>query len=282
MPGTLFVVATPIGNLEDLTFRALRTLREVDLIAAEDTRRTAKLLAHYEIRKPTVSLREHNERRMSAKLIGDLRAGRHVALVTDAGTPGIADPGSTLVAEARSNGIPIAPIPGPSAVTTALSVAGFAANQFVFLGYPPPVGAAREEWFDALVSEQRVVVFFEAPHRIARTMDELTEVKRPTMVSRELTKTHEELVVWPIPSGAQLNELGEFVVVVGPGNHDRDQRTRIDIAFSLVSDLVSSQPTDVEAALATVAEAMDIPISRLRRRLKRHDILVKRQTDTAP
>jgi 16S rRNA (cytidine1402-2'-O)-methyltransferase len=282
MPGTLFVVATPIGNLEDLTFRALRTLREVDLIAAEDTRRTAKLLAHYDIRKPTVSLREHNERRMSAKLIEDLRAGRNVALVTDAGTPGIADPGSTLVAEARSQGIPISPIPGPSAVTTALSVAGFAANQFVFMGYPPPAGTERQEWLDALASEQRVVIFFEAPHRIAKTMSELSEVDRPIVLCRELTKVHEQCVIWPNTENKTANDVGEFVGVVGPSVVVHSKETRIDTAFSLLSSLISQGRTDEATAVDMVASAMEIPASRLRRRIKKHNISVKRQTTPGP
>src|SRR5678815_494423 len=135
MPGTLFVVATPIGNLEDLSFRALRTLKEVDLIAAEDTRRTAKLLAHYAIRKPMVSLREHNEHRETPKLVARLAAGESIALVSDAGTPGISDPGQFLVQAAREAAIKVSPIPGPSAVMAALSATGLAADSFVFLGF---------------------------------------------------------------------------------------------------------------------------------------------------
>src|SRR5690349_17841426 len=133
MPGALFVVATPIGNLEDLTFRALRTLKEVDLIAAEDTRRTSKLLSHYEIRKPMVSLREHNEVRESPRLVARMAAGESVALVTDAGTPGISDPGARLVAATHAAGLKVTPIPGPSAVTAALSASGFSADSFVFM-----------------------------------------------------------------------------------------------------------------------------------------------------
>src|SRR5580765_3703242 len=137
MAGTLFVVATPIGNLEDLTFRALRTLKEVDLIAAEDTRRTAKLLAHYEIRKPLVSLREHNEARQSPRLLDRIAAGERIALVSDAGTPGIADPGARLVRAAHERRLQVVPIPGPSALVTAMSVSGYEADQFVFAGFPP-------------------------------------------------------------------------------------------------------------------------------------------------
>ena len=137
MPGTLFVVATPIGNLEDFTFRGVRTLREVDLIAAEDTRRTAKLLAHYDIKKPVVSLREHNEVRESTRLVARMLAGENVALVSDAGTPGIADPGARLVAAARASDVRVVPIPGASAVAAALSATGLPGDQFLFLGFAP-------------------------------------------------------------------------------------------------------------------------------------------------
>jgi 16S rRNA (cytidine1402-2'-O)-methyltransferase len=162
MPGTLFVVATPIGNLEDLTFRALRTLKEVDLIAAEDTRRTSKLLAHYEIRKPLVSVREHNEAKSAARLVERLAAGESIALVSDAGTPGIADPGARLVAAVRAAGLPVIAIPGASAVAAAISICGFDASEFVFMGFPPPGGTARADWFERLDAETRPVVFFEA------------------------------------------------------------------------------------------------------------------------
>src|SRR5688572_7989980 len=161
MAGTLFVVATPIGNLEDLSFRALRTLKEVDLIAAEDTRRTAKLLAHYAIRKPMVSLREHNERRETPKLLARLQAGSSVALVSDAGTPGVSDPGQHLVRSAREAGIAVSPIPGPSAVMAALSASGEPGDEFVFMGFIPRSGALRTRWLAALQAEPRTVVFFE-------------------------------------------------------------------------------------------------------------------------
>src|SRR5262245_47875860 len=166
MAGTLFVVATPIGNLEDLTFRALRTLKEVDLIAAEDTRRTSNLLARYEVRKPLVSLREHNEHRESDRLVAQLLAGKSIALVSDAGTPAISDPGALLVRRARSRGVRVVPIPGPSAVAAALSVAGLTSEHFVFMGFPPSSGKARSAWFESARIETRPIVFFEAPHRI--------------------------------------------------------------------------------------------------------------------
>ena len=218
MAGTLFIVATPIGNLEDLSFRALRTLKEADLIAAEDTRRTAKLLAHYAIQKPMVSLHEHNERREAPRLIARLEAGESIALVSDAGTPGISDPGEHLVHMAREAGIRVSPIPGPSAIMAALSASGVPAGEFIFLGFPPRSGAARSAWFEHLAGESRTVVFFEAPHRILRTMDEVLEsaVERPIFVHRELTKIHEISVKYTNNDSLKgQQQLGEFVVVVG-------------------------------------------------------------------
>src|SRR6185436_10872083 len=155
MAGTLFVVATPIGNLEDITLRALRTLREVDLIAAEDTRRTAKLLSHHHIHCRMVSLHAHNERREAPKLIAKLVSGASIALVTDAGTPGISDPGEYMVRLAHEGGIKVTPIPGASAVATALSVSGLPASQFVFMGFPPRSGQERRHWLERLAADER-------------------------------------------------------------------------------------------------------------------------------
>ena len=149
MPGTLYVVATPIGNLEDVTLRALRVLREVSLIAAEDTRRTARLLQHYSISTRTTSLHEHNERSQTPALIARLRAGESIALVSDAGTPVISDPGTHLVAGAHAAGIRVEPVPGPSAVIAALSASGLAEGEFVFVGFPPSRAKARKVWFVA-------------------------------------------------------------------------------------------------------------------------------------
>lgn len=237
--GTLFVVATPIGNLEDFSLRGIRTLKEVDLIAAEDTRRTAKLLAHYDIQKPLVSLREHNEHREAPRLVERLKAGASIALVSDAGTPGIADPGTGLVREALSAGIKVSPIPGASAITAALSASGFPAEQFVFLGFPPSSGLDRERWFETASREPRTSVFYEAPHRIARTLAQATEylANRPIRVLRELSKLHEELVIWD--KDASVREDGEFVIVVGPVQ---------------VVDAVEPEPDEVAILFGQIAE----------------------------
>ena len=221
MPGTLYVVATPIGNLEDVTLRALRILREVSVIAAEDTRRTARLLQHYSISTRTTSLHEHNEREKTPKLVERLQAGESVALVSDAGTPLISDPGRMLVAAAHAAGIRVESIPGPSAVMAAVSALGLPATEFVFLGFPPSRPKDRKPWFERMATLPHPAVFFEAPHRIRQTLDVLATVLEPDRlvgIARELTKAHEELVVSPISALADrfADAKGEFTVVVTP------------------------------------------------------------------
>src|SRR5262245_13923257 len=222
MAGTLFVVATPIGNLEDITARALRVLREASIIAAEDTRRTAHLLARYAITTPTTSLHEHNERTKSEVLLGRLQRGEHVALVSDAGTPAISDPGLTLIRQAVAAGIRIEPVPGPSAVMAALAVSGLDSSAFTFMGFPPNRSKARVEWFEQLARIGGTIVFFEAPHRIRRTLEELKERVGDVqaVVCRELTKIHEELVRGPISGLLEglRQPIGEFTVVVEIGH----------------------------------------------------------------
>ena len=220
MAGILYVVATPIGNLEDITFRALRVLREVAIIAAEDTRRTARLLQHYSISTPTTSLHEHNERTRTPDLIARLTRGESVAVVSDAGTPLLSDPGGMLVAAAHDAGVRVEPIPGPSAAMAAVSASGLPADQILFVGFPPSRGNDRKRWFESLKNEPRLLVFFEAPHRILASLTDLLEIfgDRLAAVCRELTKTHEELVVKPISEHLQTltTPRGEFTVVVAP------------------------------------------------------------------
>jgi 16S rRNA (cytidine1402-2'-O)-methyltransferase len=216
--GILYVVATPIGNLEDISFRAIRVLREADLIAAEDTRHTAKLLHHYDIRRPTSSLHEHNEQERVPVLVGKLRGGARIALVTDAGTPAVSDPGYRLVRAAIDAGIRVEAIPGPSAVLAALVSSGLPTDGFVFAGFPPPRSAARTAWFEAVAGERRTLVFFEAPHRIRETLEAaLTALgDREASLGRELTKLHEEVIRGRLT--AVLDRLGEprgeYTVVV--------------------------------------------------------------------
>ena len=221
MPGTLYVVATPIGNLEDITARALRVLGEVALIAAEDTRRTAHLLARYAIQTPTTSLHEHNETKKTPALIDRLSRGENVALVSDAGTPLISDPGRHLIRAAVDAGIRVEPIPGPSAVMTALAAAGAATDTFVFRGFPPTRAKDRTTWFAKLSGDSETTVFFEAPHRIRETLEQLLQVigDCPIVLCRELTKIHETLVRGPISTvlSAIGDVKGEVTVVVELG-----------------------------------------------------------------
>ena len=193
--GVLYVVATPIGNLEDVSERALRVLREVDRIAAEDTRRTGKLLAHYGIDKPLTSYHDAAERRKAPELVAELSSGKSLALVSDAGTPLISDPGYRLVRAALDAGVSVVPIPGASALTALLSVAGFATDRFVFEGFLPQREGRRRRRLEALRGEPRTVVFYESPHHVERTLAEIEQIlgDRPIVVGRELTKLFEEI-----------------------------------------------------------------------------------------
>ena len=195
-PGTLFLVATPIGNLEDVSARALRVLREVDLVAAEDTRHTRRLLQHFGIEARVVSLHEHNERARATSLVERVRGGESVALVTDAGSPGIADPGFPVVRAAVAEGVRVESIPGPSAVIAALQVSGLPTDAFLFAGFLPPRGAARRRRLEELSRLRETVVVFESPHRIEACLADLETVwaQRPIALVRELTKVHEQVL----------------------------------------------------------------------------------------
>ena len=220
MAGSLYVVSTPIGNLDDMTVRAVETLRSVGLVAAEDTRRTALLLKHFGLTTPTTSLHEHNETQKMPQLIRQLANGVDIALVSDAGTPVVADPGQRLIAKAIEEGITVVPIPGASAVTAALAASGYPADSFVFAGFAPSKSNDRKSWLLALADEPRTVVFFEAPHRIAKTLSDMASVlgDRPITVARELTKLHEQIVRTTAREAtrAAIPEKGEFTIVLGP------------------------------------------------------------------
>jgi 16S rRNA (cytidine1402-2'-O)-methyltransferase len=219
MSGTLYVVATPIGNLEDITLRALRVLREVDVIAAEDTRRTARLLGHHAISSRTVSFHEHNTRSRVPRLIERLDAGESVAIVTDAGTPGVSDPGLELVQAAIERGIAVDPIPGASAPLTALIASGFPMVPFTVFGFAPSRAKARLEWLEAVAQTHHTFSFFEAPHRIQQTLGEAQQLfgERPIVAARELTKVHQEFLRGTASQLAKrISEpRGEFTVIVG-------------------------------------------------------------------
>lgn len=191
----LYVCATPIGNLEDITLRVLRVLREVDAVVAEDTRQTRKLLQHYEIEKRLLSYHSHNWRVRLPRLLAELRQGRSFALLTDAGSPGISDPGRELVAACRLEGLPVTGLPGPSAAVTAVMITGLLADRWCFEGFLPRSGGARRERLQQLASEERAIVIFESPHRLVRTLQDLAELlpDRRAAVARELTKVYEEI-----------------------------------------------------------------------------------------
>lgn len=217
-PGTLYLCATPIGNLEDVTLRALRVLKEVDLIAAEDTRQTQKLLQRYGIRTRLISYHAHNQDRRAGEIWAALEAGKSVAVVSDAGLPGISDPGALLVAGAVERGIPLVVVPGASAPVTALVASGLRTDRFVFEGFLPRKG--RKKLLEELALERRTLVFFESPNRVLKTLEELREVfgERRVAVARELTKLHEEVFRGTLSAALEHFRAnpprGEFTLVV--------------------------------------------------------------------
>ncbi len=264
MPGTLFVVATPIGNLEDVTFRAVRVLREAGLIAAEDTRRTATLLARHDIRTPTTSFHEHNERQKIPLLLEKLSAGVHVAIVTDAGTPGISDPGFRLVRAAVELGARVEAVPGPSAVIAALVASGLPTDSFTFLGFPPARGHERQRWLTSLVGERRTCVFFEAPHRLRATLEALEAGlgDRQIAVGRELTKIHEEVLRGTVSDvlGHLPNPRGEFTVVVAPavGGPTRPANIEDDDVLAAFSQEIEREQFSRRQAVGSVARKLGL------------------------
>jgi len=225
VPGILYIVATPIGNLADASPRALDALRQADLVACEDTRTTRTLLARHGIERATLALHAHNERAAGAKLLAELQAGKSVALVTDAGTPGVSDPGALLVEAAHRAGIRVVPLPGANAAITAYSAAGFAASRFLFAGFLPPKAAARRKALEAL-DLPWPVIFYEAPHRVQEMVEDLFARfggARELVIARELTKKFEEVARLPLAEAAAWlqahahRQQGEFVLVLGPG-----------------------------------------------------------------
>ena len=221
MPGTLYLVATPIGNLADITHRALQILKDVDLIACEDTRHTRKLLQHYGIDTKTISYHEHNEQQRAAELIDQLKQGKDIAVVSDAGTPSISDPGFRLVRAAIENEVGVVPVPGPSALISALITAGLPTDEFFFAGFLPARSNARRTRLSELRSIPGTLIFYEAPHRLAATLTDVFEIlgEREAVVARELTKVHEEIRRGRLSELAthyshEQNARGEIVVLI--------------------------------------------------------------------
>ncbi|MBM3777215.1 MAG: 16S rRNA (cytidine(1402)-2'-O)-methyltransferase [Acidimicrobiia bacterium] len=221
MSGTLFVVATPIGNLEDISLRALRVLRDVAVIAAEDTRRAARLLARYEIPTPTVSFHDHNLRARLPRVLARLASGDDVALVSDAGMPGLNDPGRELVAACVEQAIPVDVLPGPNAAVTALVASGFPTSEVVLLGFPPSKGAARRRWLQRLAELDSTVVFYESPRRLLGLLGDLYRMlgERQILVARELTKLHQDFLRGTacevLAALKERDPKGEITVVIG-------------------------------------------------------------------
>ena len=245
MAGKLFIIATPIGNLEDITIRALRTLRQVDVIAAEDTRHTRQLLSKYKIHKRMIACHDHNEAQMAERILDILRAGQNIALVSDAGTPGISDPGFELVRRVVSEGCECVPIPGPSALTSALSISHLPVNEFIFLGFLPKKPGIRKRLIEKVKNERKSLVFFLSPHNALVVISNLNDFlgDRPILLCRELTKVHEE--IWRGSLADLRNKFtsisprGEMTLILSGSIDERVQVTDNDLRQAIKSALNS-------------------------------------------
>jgi 16S rRNA (cytidine1402-2'-O)-methyltransferase len=278
-PGSsLYLVATPIGNLEDITLRALRVLKEVDLIACEDTRQTQKLLSHYGIQTRTVSYHEHNEMTKAAELIVDLESGAKIALVSDAGMPGISDPGFRLIALAIRHHVPVVPIPGASAFLAALVASGLPTDSFRFSGFLPAKSGQRRELLESVRESPRTQVFYEAPHRLLETLGDVVEVlgeDRHVVVAREVTKLHEEFLRGRAKDVLeQLKARGEVkgeitLLIAKPESSElRAASSELSVA-QRVKQIMSKEKVDEKAALKKVAKERGIGKSEAYRELQR-------------
>ncbi|HEY6988825.1 MAG TPA: 16S rRNA (cytidine(1402)-2'-O)-methyltransferase [Bryobacteraceae bacterium] len=261
MPGSLYLVATPIGNLDDITLRALHVLREeVALIACEDTRQTQKLLQHFEIRKPLVSYHEHNEMQRGAEILAALARGDSVALVSDAGTPLISDPGYRVVSEAIAHGIPVVPIPGASALLAALTASGLPVHEFRFAGFLPPKALARRKMLENLAHETMTIVAYESPHRILETLADMRELlaNASIVLAREVTKVHEEFLRGSAAAILEIFEArgtvkGEITLIISPA-----QEVEAGEALEEVAKLTATGIERMEA-IKIVAKRLGLP-----------------------
>jgi len=275
----LYLVGTPIGNLEDITLRALRVLREVDMIACEDTRHTQKLLNHYGIASRVTSYHEHNESQRAAELVRELEQGTRIALVTDAGIPGISDPGFRLISLALEHHIPVIPIPGPSAFLTALAASGLPTEPFRFRGFLPSRRGQRRQVLEGIKSSQQTEVFYEAPHRLIEAMEDVVEVlsaNRGVVIARELTKIHEEFLRGP--AGGLLNAIsareeikGEITLLVAKVEESQ-QTLPMPATVTIrerVKQIIADEKLDEKAALKKAAKERGISKSEAYRELQR-------------
>ena len=272
--GTLYIVATPIGNLEDITYRAVRILKEADLIACEDTRQTRKLLDHYGIDKPTVSYHEHNEAGRAQELVAKLEQGQTVAQVSDAGMPGISDPGYRVVKLAIDRGIPVVPVPGASAVITALAASGLPTDDFEFKGFLPAKSGQRRTALEQMRNAQHTIIVYEAPHRIREAIEDIVHTlgsDRPVVIARELTKMHEEFIRGTanevLKQIAERELKGEITLLIGKAESKQvpsegDLRARLQ-------QIMRDQHLDEKAAMKILAKERGLGKSELYRELQR-------------
>ena len=277
--GTLYLVGTPIGNLDDITFRAIRILKEADLIACEDTRQTQKLLNHYGIETQTTSYHEHNELTKSAELVMQLEQGKKIALVSDAGMPGISDPGFRLVTLAIRHRIHVVPIPGPSAFLSALVASGLPTDAFRFLGFLPSKEGQRAKALESLRNSTRTIVVYEAPHRILETVEEIVKIlgpERPIVVAREVTKLHEEFIRGTATEVlSQLTHReevkGEITLLIGRAPEQQRGQSVFNAATvrTRVRDLMKAEKLDERDALKRVAKEMGVSKSEAYRELQK-------------
>ncbi len=279
MRPALYVVGTPIGNLEDITVRALRVLKEVDLIACEDTRQTQKLLTHYAISTPKISYHEHNEITRSAELVKQMQEGASVALVTDAGMPGISDPGYRLITLAIRHHLPIVPIPGPSAFLVALVASGLSTDSFLFQGFLPAKRGERRAVLEQLKNSPATQMFYEAPHRISETLEDVVEIlgtERHVVVAREVTKLHEEFLRAPAGEVLEMLRLraavkGEITLLIGKAEVREsgiEQPARVNVR-QRIDQIMAEQKIDEKSALKKVARERGISKSEAYRELQR-------------
>jgi 16S rRNA (cytidine1402-2'-O)-methyltransferase len=272
----LYLVATPIGNLEDITLRAIRVLHDVDLIACEDTRQTQKLLQHYHINTKTISYHEHNELTRAAELVLDLEKGISVALVTDAGMPGISDPGFRLISLAIRHHIPVVPVPGAAAFLAALVASGLPTDSFRFSGFLPPKSGQRRKLLESIRESPRTQVFYEAPHRIVECLKDVVEVlgrDRHVVIAREVTKLHEEFIRGCAADVLEKLELravkGEITLLIGKAEGEAHEAPAKKNVNERVQQIMSEEQVDEKAALKKVAREFGISKSEAYRELQR-------------
>ena len=258
MNGKLYLVATPIGNLEDITLRALRTLKEVDYIAAEDTRNTLKLLNHFEIKKPLISNHRHNEEEREDGLIEKLKEGKNIAVVSDAGTPGISDPGEVIVKRAIEENIEIIPIPGACAAINALIASGLDTKEFVFLGFLPLNKKLRKEKLEEIKNENKTIIIYEAPHKIKDSLNDLKEVvgERKVVLARELTKIHEEFIIGNITEIIEKSEnlKGEMILLIEGSNEINCENILNNLSLEEHYNVYEKQGLDKKEIIKKIAK----------------------------